>query len=337
MSNESKNPEQPEGFTHFPELLESVQQMDAMLKAEGAQGERESFKLHFKHLDFSEDLDAWGRPRFIHPDVEALWSGWQARAAMAQRSPAPEGFRGISGCLIDAAKNGHLDGWGISREEWYAAARLLDGKQPSPALEQYQDWEVEQVAFVLRNIGALEAEDIDGDNVDLRFEDANGRNTGCDVSIVEYAEKAANLLEQHDRIVEALRADRDASVDTLCKTLAAVIEERDAALAKLAAMEQQEPVAHLRASDLERLRKPGVAGCGAALENEPRDGFVPIYLAPVAQAGQVPDVSAMARALSDRQADACNVDRDDQWKLYGNDFIEDVKAMLAAAPAQGGE
>ena len=33
MSNESKNPEQPEGFTHFPELLESVQQMDAMLKA----------------------------------------------------------------------------------------------------------------------------------------------------------------------------------------------------------------------------------------------------------------------------------------------------------------
>lgn len=33
--------QQPEGFTHFPELLESVQQMDAMLKAEGAQGSDE--------------------------------------------------------------------------------------------------------------------------------------------------------------------------------------------------------------------------------------------------------------------------------------------------------
>lgn len=59
-------------------------------QADGVQGEREAFKSHFKHLDFSEDLDAWGRPRFIHPDVEALWSGWQARAAMAQPSPAPE-------------------------------------------------------------------------------------------------------------------------------------------------------------------------------------------------------------------------------------------------------
>lgn len=61
--------------------------------------------------------------------------------------------------------------------------------------------EVAEVAFVLRNIGAMDAEDIDGDNVDLRFEDAEGRDTGCDVSIVEYAEKAADLLEQRDRIV----------------------------------------------------------------------------------------------------------------------------------------
>lgn len=67
--------------------------------------------------------------------------------------------------------------------------------------------EVAEVAFVLRNIGAMDAEDIDGDNVDLRFEDAEGRDTGCDVSIVEYAEKAADLFEQHDRIVGALRAE----------------------------------------------------------------------------------------------------------------------------------
>lgn len=52
---------------------------------------------------------------------------------------------------------------------------------------------------------------------------------------------------------------------------------------------------------------------------------------------QVGDVSAMARVLSDRQADACNVDRDDQWKIYGQDFIEDVTAMLAAAPSAGSQ
>ena len=48
---------------------------------------------------------------------------------------------------------------------------------------------------------------------------------------------------------------------------------------------------------------------------------------------QVRDVSAMARVLSDRQADSCNVDRDDQWKIYGQDFIDDVTAMLAAPAA----
>ncbi|MFK1121665.1 hypothetical protein ACIUXL_24355 [Pseudomonas aeruginosa] len=82
--------------------------------------------------------------------------------------------------------------------------------QPSPLQSEQAEAErpeVAEVAFVLRNIGAMDAEDIDGDNVDLRFEDAEGRDTGCDVSIVEYAEKAADLFEQHDRIVGALRAE----------------------------------------------------------------------------------------------------------------------------------
>ena len=38
-----------------------------------------------------------------------------------------------------------------------------------------------------------------------------------------------------------------------------------------------------------------------------------------------------ARVMNDRQADACNVDRDDQWKIYGQDFIGDARAMLEAA------
>ncbi|HCE5959961.1 TPA: hypothetical protein ACWMHB_001522 [Pseudomonas aeruginosa] len=96
--------------------------------------------------------------------------------------------------------------------------------------------EVAEVAFVLRNIGAMDAEDIDGDNVDLRFEDAEGRDTGCDVSIVEYAEKAADLFEQHDRIVGALRADRDSWAEQAEQRLAdwdEMRKERDAALAEV--------------------------------------------------------------------------------------------------------
>lgn len=54
---------------------------------------------------------------------------------------------------------------------------------------------------------------------------------------------------------------------------------------------------------------------------------------PAAQ-GAVPDVSAMAKVLSDRAASACCVDPDDNWKIYGQEFIEDVRAMLAASPAQ---
>ncbi|HFD6768366.1 TPA: hypothetical protein ACF3MW_004088, partial [Pseudomonas aeruginosa] len=59
----------------------------------------------------------------------------------------------------------------------------------------FEQWEAEQIAFVLRQIGSMDADAIDSDNVDLRFEDASGRDTGCDVSIVDYAEKAANLIE----------------------------------------------------------------------------------------------------------------------------------------------
>ena len=42
-------------------------------------------------------------------------------------------------------------------------------------------------------------------------------------------------------------------------------------------------------------------------------------------------VVAAARMLNERQADACGVDRDDQWAIYCDDFKADARAMLAAA------
>ncbi|HGN8661066.1 hypothetical protein AM469_004118 [Pseudomonas aeruginosa] len=125
--------------------------------------------------------------------------------------------------------------------------------QPSPLQSEQAEAErpeVAEVAFVLRNIGAMDAEDIDGDNVDLRFEDAEGRDTGCDVSIVEYAEKAADLLEQHDRIVGELRYKAELYDEVWAlvtgkgymnvTTAISVLEsERDAALARVAEFEAQ--------------------------------------------------------------------------------------------------
>lgn len=41
-------------------------------------------------------------------------------------------------------------------------------------------------------------------------------------------------------------------------------------------------------------------------------------------------ISKAARVLADRNAAICNVNKDDNWAIYGNDFIEDVRAIVAA-------
>lgn len=42
-------------------------------------------------------------------------------------------------------------------------------------------------------------------------------------------------------------------------------------------------------------------------------------------------ISKAARVLSDRTADACGIDKDDNWAIYGNEFIADARAVLNAA------
>ncbi|MFK1233001.1 hypothetical protein ACIUXA_32020, partial [Pseudomonas aeruginosa] len=144
----------------------------------------------------------------------------------------------------------------------------------------------------------------DGDNVDLRFEDAEGRDTGCDVSIVEYAEKAADLFEQHDRIVGALRAEiamlrsyesewelllneheqqRDAAM--------ARVAELEAKLVRVTELERQEPVSteHLP-MHIAYARAKREVFLGACQEDVFRFALIdllqefPLYAAPVAQA-----------------------------------------------------
>ncbi|EOD8867756.1 hypothetical protein ACJ5WX_006274 [Pseudomonas aeruginosa] len=202
------------------------------------------------------------------------WEGWKARAALAQPSPKCATCGG-TGMVDDGEITCSQGGIPYENGPVKCVKDCPDCKaQPSPAQSEQAEAErpeVAEVAFVLRNIGAMDAEDIDGDNVDLRFEDAEGRDTGCDVSIVEYAEKAADLFEQHDRIVGELRAviaqlrqhkndymdsgqqtyralqneirEREAEIARLDGLVSGRTAERDAALARVAELERQEPVA----------------------------------------------------------------------------------------------
>jgi hypothetical protein len=45
-----------------------------------------------------------------------------------------------------------------------------------------------------------------------------------------------------------------------------------------------------------------------------------------------PEVAA-ARAICRLQADACNVDSEDLWKIYGDEFLSDAREVLDAASA----
>ncbi|MGU0777996.1 hypothetical protein ACSESE_11420 [Pseudomonas aeruginosa] len=192
--------------------------------------------------------------------------------------------------------------------------------QPSPAQAEQAEAErpeVAEVAFVLRNIGAMDAEDIDGDNVDLRFEDAEGRDTGCDVSIVEYAEKAADLLEQHDRIVGALRARNEkleADAGALewlrstfkvhkaiveqagCGTIEQLAEQRDAANSRLhevsvacATAEQERDAALARIAELEAALSSALSQHGVKFMDPPDGGDTPL----------IEQVCRMSQALSE--------------------------------------
>lgn len=43
--------------------------------------ERRAFiEANHKNLDLIEDQDAWGRPKFKHSHIEAMWEGWKQRA-----------------------------------------------------------------------------------------------------------------------------------------------------------------------------------------------------------------------------------------------------------------
>lgn len=71
----------------------------------------------------------------------------------------------------------------------------------------------ESTIGILENIAGFEPSDIDGDIVELRFETEDGFDTGCDVSIVDQCQKAADVvralldeLEAKDKYISELKS-----------------------------------------------------------------------------------------------------------------------------------
>ena len=62
---------------------------------------------------------------------------------------------------------------------------------------------------ILENISGFESSDIDGDTVELRFETEGGFDTGCDVSIVDQCQKAADVIRALLDELEVAKRERD--------------------------------------------------------------------------------------------------------------------------------
>ena len=85
--------------------------------------DREAFEAHYKHLDLETDKDAWGRDKYKHQCIDAMWAGWQAATA-AERE------RCAKVCNLAA-----LSYWGASFPEATGACLSL-GKQISDGLQK---------------------------------------------------------------------------------------------------------------------------------------------------------------------------------------------------------
>jgi hypothetical protein len=81
----------------------------------------------------------------------------------------------------------------------------------------------ESTIGILENIAGFEPSDIDGDSVELRFETDGGFDTGCDVSIVDQCQKAADVIRA---LLDELEA-KDNRINRL-EAIVDVAEKRNA-------------------------------------------------------------------------------------------------------------
>lgn len=98
------------------------------------------------------------------------------------------------------------------------------------------------IARLLGDIASFDSWDIDGDIVDIRFEDENGCDTGADVSITETADKASQAISE---LLAALE-EKDQRIAVLNVKLFDQSILLDAAISRAEASGRREE--HLKAS-----------------------------------------------------------------------------------------
>lgn len=54
-------------------------------------------------------------------------------------------------------------------------------------------------------------------------------------------------------------------------------------------------------------------------------------VAPVSVALTEKQIAAGGRWMCDQSSEACGVDREDNWKIYGSEYVEEFRGALAAA------
>lgn len=99
----------------------------------------------------------------------------------------------------------------------------------------------ESTIGILENIAGFEPSDIDGDTVELRFETEDGFDTGCDVSIVDQRQKAADVIRA---LLDELEAAEERSEDML-RQARSFREAHDSASEIIRKLERNKPTVKL--------------------------------------------------------------------------------------------
>ncbi|EAM2492957.1 hypothetical protein D3368_14135 [Salmonella enterica] len=82
---------------------------------------------------------------------------------------------------------------------------------------------------VLGYIASFESEDIDGDDLELRFETEDGFDTGCTISITSQCQDAADVMQQLLNELEAAEKTSAARLEAIDRTHKMFQRERDRA------------------------------------------------------------------------------------------------------------
>lgn len=241
-------------------------------QAEGAKGEREAFDAAYARGDFyveEQRSEIQYQDYRRHQAFVAFRMGW--RAALAQPSPAPELERPE---VVTHSDDAAVDRFSASMKQKLEAAR-------AKGRSGWDDPSCCDVALLAERL----IEHLGKGNAGT-FEDVANfammlHQRGAHPQVL--AEAAGAIERDYLRIIQAQEEKWSGRFEVLEDEAKTLRRERDAAQARVAELEKQEPEFWYRDD-----------GDGGVEFTSPCDGFArPLYAAPVAQAGQVPEGYAL--------------------------------------------